>query len=223
MNPYPSIESLYTRDRETHKLNCGDVRNFAWSAVTYWQVTEKVDGTNVRVIVTPDGNITYMGRRSDQLPKGMKDVLDGLFLDKVGEIVKHIPTGATHLTFYGEGYGVGIKGSEAQKYVTEGKHFIAFDAYVQSEVGGYYLNGYELRLICDALGVMVAPLLRPLNLEKLIYPDWNEVRDVIAPYRNSVVSPTAPSEGIVCRPSVELRDSFGNRMIWKLAFRDVPS
>lgn len=49
--PYPKIESLYTRDEDhfvTDEIRCPE-----FNLIRHWLVTEKIDGTNIRVCLEP--------------------------------------------------------------------------------------------------------------------------------------------------------------------------
>ena len=75
LRPYASIETVYTRDKATNLLNFGEIRAPETSCVKAWTVSEKIDGTNVRAIVTLDG-ITVKGRTDKaQLPPGLDDAV----------------------------------------------------------------------------------------------------------------------------------------------------
>jgi len=66
MIPYPKIETLFKRDetfRVTDKLRLPE-----FALVREWLVTEKVDGTNIRVVYLPDHmwklkSVNYTGGR----------------------------------------------------------------------------------------------------------------------------------------------------------------
>ena len=63
MKEYHKIEGLWKRDAETKKLIPGAYRNAAVGLLADfpWRFTEKVDGTNIRVVW--DGHkVTFWGR-----------------------------------------------------------------------------------------------------------------------------------------------------------------
>ena len=52
MFKYPKIETLFTRDE---KFKVTDIiRLPEFENIKKWLVTEKIDGTNIRIIYTPD-------------------------------------------------------------------------------------------------------------------------------------------------------------------------
>lgn len=46
---YPKIETLYERYPDTHKVIKGQLKRPEFGLVNSWLVTEKIDGTNIRV------------------------------------------------------------------------------------------------------------------------------------------------------------------------------
>lgn len=55
MKTYPKIPSVFVRDEKTHKFIDGQFRcpEFEYLQDNLWLWTEKVDGTNIRVIWDP--------------------------------------------------------------------------------------------------------------------------------------------------------------------------
>lgn len=58
---FPKIETLYERDAETFRVT-DTLRLPEFSLITQWLVTEKIDGTNVRVFFEAGGEIRFGGR-----------------------------------------------------------------------------------------------------------------------------------------------------------------
>ena len=66
---YPKIETLWNRDPQTHKVLPGELRLPEFGLVSRWLVTEKIDGTNVRIMLHADGSVEYGGRTDNaQMP-----------------------------------------------------------------------------------------------------------------------------------------------------------
>lgn len=154
MTEYGKTENLFTRNEETHKLNIGDFRNPYVRQIKDWLVTEKIDGTNMRIILDWAYDeeedrwrpIVDVRGRSDKatVPKGFLQEAFGVeeayeLTDRVFRALKVIIHGGesdeeltdkitrdpTMLVIYGEGYGAGIqKGG----YYSPTKQFRAFDA-----------------------------------------------------------------------------------------------
>ena len=110
MNTYHKIQTIYKRDPETKykTLLMGQysMPEFEYLKNNLWVFTEKIDGTNIRVIYD-NANITIKGKTDNaQIP---------LFLfDAIAEIVNLQKTTFRELfeenvvTLYGEGYGARI-------------------------------------------------------------------------------------------------------------------
>ncbi len=52
---YPSIESVFTRDKTTNKLNFGELRFNEFGCINLWIAQEKIDGMNIRLVITDHG------------------------------------------------------------------------------------------------------------------------------------------------------------------------
>ena len=66
MNPYHKIQTVFKRDPETKYKTLLDgeysLPEFEYLKNNLWIATEKVDGTNIRVISLPDGGTQIRGR-----------------------------------------------------------------------------------------------------------------------------------------------------------------
>src|SRR5262245_41422558 len=108
---YPKIDTLFDRDERTFKVIPGKFRRPEFDLVGEWDVYEKIDGTNVRVIYRPDMDILLFGGRTDnaQMPPRLMAVLTSMFpKSKMKEVFG--ADGATdEVVLYGEGYGPTIQ------------------------------------------------------------------------------------------------------------------
>ena len=76
MREYEKIGTLYDRDEKTHKVIAGQLRCAEFGNVKRWSITEKIDGTNVRVRLSPDNSVFYGGRTDNaQMPVILLDYL----------------------------------------------------------------------------------------------------------------------------------------------------
>ena len=129
MSEYHKIQTLFKRDMSNRKtLIEGEwtLPEFEYLAGNVWVFTEKVDGTNIRVIFK-DGGITFGGRTEDaQIPAQLVTRMNERFLSlaaKFGEVFAH---GSAVL--YGEGYGAKIqKGGGNYR---DDQDFVLFDVLV---------------------------------------------------------------------------------------------
>src|SRR5712691_1407680 len=107
MSEYHKIETLYERDDRTHKLKDPLVlRNRIYGALKSWQWTEKVDGTNIRVIWR-DGKITIGGRTDNAQIHA--DLIRWIYGNITREALASTFNDSAHVVLYSEGYGAGIQ------------------------------------------------------------------------------------------------------------------
>lgn len=112
MKEYHKIDTVFKRDPETnHKaLILGDYSQdgFAYLAGNKWVFTEKVDGTNIRVMLN-DGRIDFGGKTDNaSLPSPLVTRLSDRFHPQLCHMREMFPEG---VCLYGEGYGANIQKS----------------------------------------------------------------------------------------------------------------
>ena len=182
---YSSLELAYLRDCE-------------------WEFTEKVDGTNVRVIW--DGyRVEFKGRTDKaQLPKHLQQKLEELFGGESKEELFEQIFGKKNVILFGEGYGEKIqKGGELYGPV----NFILFDVYVE----GFWLGSGDVNEIAKAFNTKVVPFVIKGTLEQGV--------DFIKTHPTSLLR-DAEMEGIVGRPMVQMFSRTGERIMVKIKCRD---
>ncbi len=219
MTPYPSIETVFTRDKITNRLNFGELRNSANSMVKEWTVSEKIDGQNIRVIITL-GGVEIRGRGDNaQIHPHMIDTAKTLF-DHAKVVAyfteyrgKTLPDDWS-VTFYGEGYGAGIQKGAAYSPV---KKFRCFDLMLGAD---WWVDDDEMRRVCSDLDVPVVPHIGNFSsLEILTRADLKELIPLsIVSREDSGLEHEA--EGIVVKPRIVLKDRHGDRIVWKITFRE---
>jgi hypothetical protein len=110
---YPHTDNLFTRNEETHKLNLWDFKQPEFGQIKNWFVTEKVDGTNCRLIYDPQSYTAEARGRTDnaQMHRDLVRAIEEMFpLDRLSrQFDDHIKTGDTKVIIFGEGYGPGIQ------------------------------------------------------------------------------------------------------------------
>jgi len=209
MKEYHKIETLFQRDMEgSKKLIEGVYRD---EVVEYlkdnkWIFTEKVDGTNIRVVW--DGHyVVFYGRTDNaQIPSGLVQKLNSLFLGTANEQLFEQKFGAAPVTIYGEGYGAKIQsgGDYSQEF-----EFIVFDV----EVDGIFLERENIVEISKAFGVEVVPII----LEGTIQEAVNLIKT--AP-KSIVAKGIKEMEGVVGTPAKRIYSVRGDRIIVKVKVRD---
>ena len=208
---YHKINSIFKRDMET-KNKLFILGDYADPDVEYlkdnrWVFTEKIDGTNVRVIF--DGHdVSFKGRTDNaQLPARLFEHLTHTFPPHLLKDVFSEETERT-VVLYGEGCGYKIQ-KNGEKYV-DGEHrqdFILFDV----KVGDMWLKRDSVIEIARKLGIRFAPIV-----------GFGTIADAIEMVSGSMTSIYGYfiAEGIVARPERELKDRHGNRIITKIKHRD---
>lgn len=198
---YPKMLNLFQFDAETK----GRLAEFSSQAFDYlqdcpWVATEKVDGTNIRVIVGPDGAVEVRGRSDRaELPSGLREAV---LRDTAG---LHL----ADVTLYGEGYGAGI---QSGGWYRPDKGFILFDVLQHGDGGGYFLPWDEVEAVAAGCKIPLVPVVS---------------RNCSLSYAHALVQRGLHSmlgdgwaEGLVCRPAVPVRGTRGERLIVKVKHRD---
>src|SRR5208283_263763 len=108
MEEYHKIQTLYERDPATNlkKVIRGKFAMpvFEYLAHNEWSFSEKVDGTNIRVIVnTAQHSVTFGGKTdAASIPATLVSKLNERFLPQSETLFAKFPDGGC---LYGEGYG----------------------------------------------------------------------------------------------------------------------
>lgn len=207
MNQYHKIQSLYKRDQKG-KMLFGEysLPEFDYLKDNMWEFTEKVDGTNIRIMWDAIG-VRFGGKTDNaQIPSPLVTKLIELFPDKKLHEVFPYSGEPMKVCLYGEGYGAKIQ-KGGGNYIPDGVDFILFDV----KVGDWWLKREDVEDVASKLGIDTVPVLCFGTLEfmeKLCEDGFkSQWGDFIA-------------EGIVARPQVELRDRAGHRIITKLKHKD---
>jgi hypothetical protein len=61
MQTYHKIETLFERDKATFIVDPGKIKSPVLRTIREWDVTEKVDGTNIRVMLSESGEVSVGG------------------------------------------------------------------------------------------------------------------------------------------------------------------
>jgi ATP-dependent RNA circularization protein (DNA/RNA ligase family) len=203
---YHKIETLFERDTETFVVDPGILKSPVLGTIEKWDVTEKIDGTNIRVMLSRTGEVTFGGRSdSAQLPADLIQYLIRTFTRELLEATLWLD-GPVDVVLYGEGYGPGIqKGGGLYR---ADKAFILFDVLIAEQ---WWLDREAVTEIGDKLGIAVVPYLGRWRLEEI-------VERVRVPFPSQLGS--AVAEGIVARPIETLFDKRMKRVSIKLKTKD---
>lgn len=209
MKEYHKIQTAWLRDPATNHKTLLEGQwaepEFAFLARNQWTFTEKVDGTNIRVMLR-DGSINFGGKTDNaSLPAPLVSRLEARFYPQRDRMMEMFPDGAC---LYGEGYGARIQ-KGGGNYRPD-QDFVLFDVWI----GGIWLERGSVEDIGAKLGLDIVPVIGTGTL-----------LDMIEDARGGFNSRWGAfaAEGIVARPEVELLTRGGKRIITKIKTRDFAS
>lgn len=225
---YHKIQGLYKRYREGEnkgKFIIGDysIPEFELLKDITWEFTEKLDGTNMRIIFNRSPESVILGNkqtikneeRIEIKGKSEKSQLNKELVETIRsslDVTKFLylfPVGADapEVCIYGEGLSHKIQ--KGGKYFKEGKgyKFIAFDI----NIGVTWMDRETVETMCNQLGIPVAPVV-----------GRGTIADAIAMVKKGLKSTYGDfiAEGLVIRPVYELKDRRAHRIITKIKTRD---
>lgn len=208
MTEYHKIQSIFKRDMTSSRKALIEGQwttpEFEYLAGNTWTFTEKVDGTNIRVIFD-DCRVTFGGRtESAQIPAQLVGRLNERFLPMLAGLIDDMfPDGQAVL--YGEGYGAKIQ-KGGGNYRPD-QDFVLFDV----RVGRWWLQRSDVEDVAKKLGLDVVPVIGEGTLHDAV--DWAK-RGIVSTWG------IFEAEGIVARPKTELFTRSGDRLIAKIKCRD---
>lgn len=243
---FPKIENLYARDDATHRLVLGELRRSDFGQIGSWLVTEKIDGTNIRLVyraaratagLWAPGLFEVRGRSDEAtLPKRFQEeaLPDVDLRDRMAAALSAIDDRgvAEAMVVYGEGYGPGIQKGGGD--YGPRKAFRVFDVvtYTISEDGdfsrGLWRTWEDVESVASILGVQTAPMLGGIKTiaDALDFVRSDPYSRVAVEDKGVVeyeqVADLRVMEGVVARTDPYLFDFRGNRVIFKLKSEDLP-
>ena len=204
---YHKIDTLFERDKSTFVVDPTKLKSSVLGTIRDWDVTEKIDGTNIRVMLSESGEVSFGGRtNSAQIPGDLVQCLIRTFQQDRLKSAMWIDGTPVEAVLFGEGYGPGIqKGGGLYR---ADKSFILFDVLVG---GKWWLDHEAVSDVAQTLGIDTVPYLGRMKLDQII-------ELVRVPFASKLG--TATAEGIVARPIETLYDKRMNRIIIKLKTKD---
>lgn len=207
MTEYHKIQSLFKRDMASKRKNLIEgawtLPEFEYLAGNRWTFTEKVDGTNIRVVADATGAVTFGGRTDNaQIPAPLVARLNERFLPLVATLAAKFADG---VVLYGEGYGAKIQ-KGGGNYRPD-QDFVLFDV----RVGPWWLQRADVEDVAQTLGLDVVPVIGEGTLNDAITLCKDGIRSTWGDFE---------AEGIVARPKTELATRSGHRIITKVKCRD---
>ena len=213
---YHKIENVFERDMQKDSPNNGKLimgkykcPEFGYLANNEWVFTEKVDGTNIRIIW--DGTDYAVKGRTEksQIPHQLLFALTDQFKYSLPDFKKCFGTDfvtveASDICLYGEGYGPKIQRGEKYR---DTPGFVLFDI----RVGRWWLQRSDVESIAESLNIDVVPIVKTGMLG-----------DGIAMVARGFDSKWGnfKAEGLVARPAIELKARNGSRIITKIKHCD---
>lgn len=227
MEEYHKIQSIFKRDEDTHKFiedeySCPE---FKYLKDSQWYWTEKVDGTNIRVIYNPtmsdwqESPLSFAGKTDRaQMPKHLETRLKDIFMPQLHIFEENFPEG---VCLYGEGYGHKIQ--KGGKYIPNNEcDFILFDI----KIGNWWLKREDIEGIAKMFGIDTVPVLSVDSLSNTIigFPLQTAIDFVRKGFLSTVAINhgimDTQAEGLVLKPIVELKARNGERIITKIKTKD---
>jgi len=209
---YHKIQTIFKRDMTSKKapiiLGSYSMPEFEYLKDNPWTFTEKVDGTNVRVIWNGE-KVTFGGKTDNaQMPIFLLHRLQSLFESDTAKqrFISQFGEEYTEVCLYGEGYGVRIQ-KGGGNYISGGVDFVLFDV----KVGEWWLQREALEEIAGKFDIGIVPLLGEGTLQDAV-----ELARTGFPSRWG----NFLAEGLVLRPKTELRTRSGHRIITKIKHSD---
>jgi hypothetical protein len=166
-----------------------------------WHWTEKVDGTNIRVIW--DGHrVSFAGRTDNaQIPPTLLKTLDAMFPEELLEQ----QFGSNSVVLYGEGYGAKIQ-KVGGSYRPD-QSFVLFDV----KIGAWWLEPEDVSKVAVQMGIDRVPVWGTISL-------WSAIERVRSGFHSSWGDFFA--EGLVGRPPLGLLGRDGDRLLVKVKHVD---
>lgn len=206
MQEYHKIKTLFERDEKTKKLIEGKYRNqtIEFLKDNKWQFTEKIDGTNIRILW--DGHkVTFAGRTDKaNIPAELTNRLFELFGGETNEQLFEQKFGETEVMLCGEGYGAKIQNGGLYR---DNQDFILFDVMI----AGNWQPRESVEDIAQYFNLDIVPIVLEGTIQEAVEYVKTKPKSKIG---------TAYSEGVVGRPFTELQDRTGKRVIVKVKVRD---
>jgi ATP-dependent RNA circularization protein (DNA/RNA ligase family) len=211
--PYSKIETVFDRD-ERFQVDESRLRRPIFGDIGAWAVTEKVDGTNIRIHFAwgENGQVTsQVSGKTDrasippQLQQHCFDLAAKATPDMAASMDEY---GLSSITLYGEGYGAKI---QSGGYYREDQGFILFDVMA----GDRWLSEDAVTAYADALDIPRVPQLGFMSLPELVAFASRGFASELA-----ALEPGRHAEGVVAKTREPLYDNRGERLIVKLKEKD---
>lgn len=218
---YVKINSLWKREAYVKGLAkgkhgpliVGAYSEPEFGAINRWHVTEKIDGTNIRIYYSKRTGlhgemkeVSFSGRTDDaQLPPHLLKYLQAHFTEE--RFSEYFKDADVNVILYGEGYGPKIQ-SCGGNYRREAG-FIIFDV----KIGEWWLKQMDVEIVAKCLDIPCAPFLGFMNEYEIV--------EYVKSKPKSLCSLTPQvMEGVVCRSEPLMMFRHGGPIMCKLKCKE---
>lgn len=228
---YPKIPTLFLR-KSNGKVDITQLSKPEFRLIKEWQITEKLKGRNVRVMLTSNGDVTFAGRQdekhlSDQLHVKMIEYLKIKFTpDKMKKVFWRSVKGVIQkpeVCLYMEGLGSGMDVGSGIYCLGKEVSVRLIDCFIKP----FWIERPLLEEFASKLDIKCVPIIGVLNNElplSISHMKYFMAESIVA--REDTHKMVMP-EGIVaktqpllfCRTKDEMKE-VGDRLMWKLKFND---
>ncbi len=219
MKEYHKIQTVYLRDPDNNHKTLLDGEyakpEFETLKDILWVLTEKIDGTNIRIMW--DGSTVTFGGKTDKaaIPSFLLKTLQETFTPEKMKVIFHDmpdnPSGY-NICLYGEGYGHKIQ-KDGDDYNPDKADFIWVDCRINNEL---WVTRECLISIAGQLEIEIVPIIGFGTLSDAVDLARKGFKSEIAHNKDYV------AEGLIMKPSIELGNRMGARIITKIKYKDFP-
>jgi len=206
MEIFPKIQTIFKRNPDnnfkTLLLNEFSKPEFEYLKDNKWIWTEKVDGTNIRII-WKDNHFIFKGRTDkSNIPTKLLNNLYNMIMPKTSKFLDLFDS--KEICLYGEGYGQGIRSGGLY---SKDQKFVLFAI----KVSDCWLSREKIEDIAKYIGIDIVPVIGEGTISQMVDFVRNGFSSAWGDFQ---------SEGIIAQPKVPLFFSNGTRIITKLKYRD---
>lgn len=216
---YPKIETLFDR-RDDFTVDTERLRRPEFGLIDKWLLTEKIDGTNVRLRFErrDNGVKPFILGKTDNasLHPGLLNTLNEECARMEPYVAELMYEHGLHAyTLFGEGYGPKIQSGGRYRTATNDQGFVLFDVNANDTA---WLDEQQITATADRLRLERVPYVTdgPLPIGEIV----SIVRGGFMAVHVQERDLTFDAEGVVARTPVPLYDRRGERVIWKLKAKD---
>lgn len=216
---YPKIETLWNRDDKRFVIP-GNLRRPEFGIIKSWSLTEKLNGRNLRVTLSDNETVEYLGRsdEAELTPEILKFLMEKFPLDNLKKAL-WLPgkTPPQYAAIYGEGYGPHMAAGSG--IYCKDRSFRLFDCLMESPNGVWWLERSNIEDIARKLDVRCVPVIGHIDYLPVCAEQLQDLINESIVAREENCTGMMP-EGIVAKSEPLVYDRKGDRIMWKLKMKD---